>query len=60
MQAKGQEYSPRNSIEISGILNSIPDDDMESIVVSTFKDSGVEVDAKDTEGCHRLSLTHKK
>ena len=60
MQAKGQEYSPRNSIEISGILNSIPDDDMESIVVSTCKDSGVEVDAKDTEGCHRLSHTHKK
>ena len=55
-KTKGEQYSHRNNIEISGIPNIIPDDDLENTIVSIYKDSGVEIDPKDIEGCHRLPL----
>ena len=51
---KGEQYSCKNNIEILGIPNSISDDALENTVVSICKDSGVETDPKDIEGCHRL------
>ena len=56
-QAKGEQYSHRNNIEISGIPNRIPDEDLENTIISICKDSGVEIDPKDIEGCHRLPLS---
>ena len=56
-QAKGEQYSHRNNIEISGIPNIIPDEDLENTIISICKDSGVEIDPKDIEGCHRLPLS---
>ena len=56
-QAKGEQYSHRNNIEISGIPNRIPDEDLENTIISICKDSGVELDPKDIEGCHRLPLS---
>ena len=56
-QAKGEQYSRRNNIEISGIPNRIPDEDLENTIISICKDSGVEIDPKDIEGCHRLPLS---
>ena len=44
-------------MEISGIPNSIPDQDLENTVISICKDSGVEIDPKDIEGCHRHPLS---
>ena len=55
-QAKGEQYSRRNNVEISGIPNKIPDEDLENTIISICKDSGVEIDPKDIEGCHRLPL----
>ena len=55
-QARWEQYSRRNNVKISGIPNSIPNEDLENTVVSIFKDSEVEIDPKDIEGCHRLSL----
>ena len=49
--------SRRNNIEISGIPNSILDENLENTVISISKDSGVEIDPKDIEGCHRLPLS---
>ena len=40
-QAKGEQYSRRNNVEISRIPNSIPDKDLENTVTSICKDSGV-------------------
>ena len=56
-QVKGEKYSRRNNIEISGIPSSVPDDALENTVESICKDSGVEIDPGDTEGCHRLPLS---
>ena len=56
-QAKGEQYSRRNNVEIPGIPNSIPDNDLENTVISICRDSGVEIDPKDIEGCHRLPLS---
>ena len=56
-QAKGEQYSPRNNAEISGIPNTIPDNLLENTEISICRDSGVEIDPKDIEGCHRLPLS---
>ena len=56
-QAKAEQYSRRNNVEISGIPNTIPDNDLETTVISIRRDSGVEIDSKDIEGCHRLPLS---
>ena len=58
--AKGEEYSRRINVEISGIQNSIPDEDLENTVIQILiicKDSGVEIDPKDVEDCYRLPLS---
>ena len=56
-QVKRKQYSCRNNIEISGIPIRIPDEDLENTIISICKDSGVEIDPKDIEGCHRLPLS---
>ena len=56
-QAKGEQYSRRNNVEISGIPNTIPDNDLENTVISICRDTGVEIDPKDIEVCHRLPLS---
>ena len=43
-------------MEISGIRNTIPDN-LLNIVISICRESGVEIDPKDIDGCHRLSLS---
>ena len=56
-QVEGEQYSHINNIEISGIPNRIPDEDLENTIISICKDSGVEVDSRDIEGCHKLPLS---
>ena len=56
-QAKGEQYSRRNNVELSGIPNSICDEDLENTVINICKESGIDVDARDIEGCHRLPLS---
>ena len=55
-QTKGEQYNCGNNVEVSCIPNSIPDEDLKNTVISICKDSGVEIDPKDIEGCHRLPL----
>ena len=59
-KAKGEQYSHRNNIEISGIPSSIPDEDLENTIVSVCKDSGVEIDPKDIEGCQQTPTLKKR
>ena len=56
-QAKGEQHSCRNNVETSGIPSSILCEDLKNTVVSICKDSGVEIDPKDIEGCCRLPLS---
>ena len=56
-QAKGEQYTRWNNIEISGIPINISNEDLESTIISICKESGVEIDPKDIEGCHRLPLS---
>ena len=56
-QVKGQQYSRRNHVELSGIPNSICNEDLENTVINICKESGIDVDARDIEGCHRLPLS---
>ena len=56
-QTKGEEYSCRKNTEISDIPNTIPDNGLENTVISICRNSGVEIDPKDIEGCHRLRLS---
>ena len=55
LQAKAEQYNRRNSAEISGILNKIPDDDLENHDVEICKSSNI-IDPADIEGCHHLPL----
>ena len=56
-QAKGEQYSRRNNVELSGIPNCIYDEDLENTVINICKESGINVDARDIKGCHRLPLS---
>ena len=51
-QSKSEKYNRRNNVEISGISNDVSDQNLEQIC----KDSGIEVNPLDIEGCHRLPL----
>ena len=53
-QAKSQQYSQCNNIELSGILNDIPEDNLERVVIDICHDLDLEIDPKDIEGCHCL------
>ena len=53
-QAKSEQHSWRNNTELSGIPNVIPEDNLEKVLIDICHDSGLEVQPKDIEGCHRL------
>ena len=60
-QSKAEQYGRRNNVEISGIPNSIPDEDLETILLKVCNESGIGVTKMDIEGCHRLPLSkHSK
>ena len=59
-QAKGEQYSRRNNVELSGIPNSICDEDLENTVINICKESGIDVNGRDIEGCYRLSLSRNR
>ena len=56
-QAKSEQYSRHNNIELSGIPNDIPEDSMEKIVIDICHDPDVEIKPKDIEGCHCLPIS---
>ena len=50
-QAKWEQY-----VEFSNIPNATPDNQLEGKVIEVWRDSGVEVDHNDIEGCHRVPV----
>ena len=55
-QPKSEQYNRRNNVEISGISNVVSDRNLEETVNGICKDSGIDVNSLDIEGCHRLPL----
>ena len=53
-QAKCEQYSRRNSTELSGIPNDIPEYNLEKVAIDICHDSGLEIKPRDIEGCDRL------
>ena len=52
-QAKSEQFSRRDNIELSGIPNDIPEGNLEKIVIDICHDSGLKIEPKDIEGCYR-------
>ena len=53
-QAKMEQYSRRNDVEISGISNEVSDENLEKKVIDICKESGIDLNPYDIEACHRL------
>ena len=56
-KAKSEQYSRHDNIELSGIPNDIPEDNLNKVVIDICHDSDVEIEPKDIEGCHRLPVS---
>ena len=58
------QYGRHNNAVSSRIPENVPDNDLESIVLSVMSDIGVQVEPSDNEGCPRIgkptSKTQKK
>ena len=54
--SKNEQYDRRNNVEISGISNEIPDQNIEENVVKICKDLDISISPMDIEGCHKLHL----
>ena len=49
-----EQYGRRNKIEVSGVPNSVGDNDLEEKVISVFANVGIDVKSSDIEACHRI------
>ena len=52
-----EQYGRRNNIEITGIPDSVPDQNLEEKVVDILNEIIVNVSPKDTEACHRVGVS---
>ena len=53
--AANEQYSRRECLEILGIPDSIPNNNLEETVLKIFNETGVTVNSRDVEACHRLN-----
>ena len=51
---KNQQYNRRNNIEISGIPDTVQDNELEDKVIEILEKIDVKVVNRDVEACHRL------
>ena len=55
--SKNEQYGRHNNVEIFGVSNQIPDQDLEENIIKICKDSDVNISHLDIDiGCHRLPL----
>ena len=54
------QYGRRNNLILSGIPESIPDNQLENKVSSILSDIGVSIQSKEIEACHRFGKTDRK
>ena len=53
--AANEQYSRLECLEISGIADSIPNNNLEQPVLKIFNETGVTINSRDVEACHRLN-----
>ena len=53
--AAKEQYCRQERLEILGIPDSIPNDNLEETVLKIFNETGVTVNSRDVEVCHRLN-----
>ena len=49
-----EQYGRRNNIEITGIPDTVQDNELENKVIGIFDIIGVEANSADFEDCHRV------
>ena len=54
--SKNEQQGRRNNVEISGISNQIPEQDLEENIIKICKDSDINISTMYIEGCHRLRI----
>ena len=52
-----EEYGARNNIEITGIPDNVPDQNLEEKIVDILNEITVNVSPKDIEACHRVGVS---
>ena len=52
-----EQYGRRNNIEITGIPDNVPDQNLEEKVVDILNEISVDVSPKDIEACHRVGVS---
>ena len=48
------QYERRDCVELVGIPDNIPQDDLEGVVINAFGVAGITVEPRDFQACHRL------
>ena len=56
---KQDQHNRRNHLDIQGIPDSVPDDQLEEKVIKIFKQINVKINTFDIEDCHRMSKSKK-
>ena len=57
--AANEQYSRRECLEVTGIPDNIPNSDLEDTVLKIFSETGVTINPRDVEACHRLNQKSK-
>ena len=52
--SKNEQHGRNSNVEISGISNQIPDQDVEENIIKICKNSDINISPMDIEGCHRF------
>ena len=53
------QYGTRNNLVLSGIPESIPDNQFENTVASILSDTGMSIQSEEIETCHRFGKTDR-
>ena len=53
--ATNEQYSKQECLEISGIPDSLANNNLEETVLKIFNETGVTVNSRDAEACHCLN-----
>ena len=56
---KQDQYNRRNHLDIQGIPDSVPDDQLEEKVIKIFNQINVKINTFDIEDCHRMGKSKK-
>ena len=54
------QYGRRNNVVFSGIPENVPNNNLESLVISVLSDITVQVKPRDIEACHRIGKPTSK